>query len=80
MHYFKFTIESKSNKQLDTFAAQVVKAIICKKSGPIPSKGKRIVYAYNYDSTTVSNLIKLKTPKKVKVTLEDLTHQESNLL
>ena len=79
MKYLRFIIESNSNKKLDVFTAQVVKAIrtsYCQKSGPIASKAKRTVYAYNYDSSTISNLMKLKTPKGVKVTIDELTKGE----
>ena len=74
MRYLKFTIESNSNKQLYFFTKALVHAIRVTgavKAGPIPSKGKRLVYSYNADSRVIDSILrKVKSNKKIRFDVE----------
>lgn len=74
MRYLKFTIESNSNKQLDVFTKALVVAIRnagAVKAGPIPSKGKRLVYSYNTDPRVIDSIMRrVKPNKKVMFNVE----------
>ena len=72
MQYTKFILESSSNKQLDALSKEFVVAIRkggCVKAGPIPSKGKRLVYCYGMNSSTYKKLMAINANKYKKVSL-----------
>lgn len=76
---FRIILESNSNKKLDAFAKEVIFAIKCTgavKAGPIPFKGKRLIYCYNANIVTIDSLIALKQDKKVTVTVETLENPQ----
>jgi len=69
----KFTIESNSNKKLDTFTKDIIQAIKESgsiKSGPIPFKGKRLIYCYNVTGKTIDLISKIKPISKLGVLVE----------
>jgi len=71
MQYLQFILESNSNKQLDALSKELVSAIRKVggiKAGPIPSKGKRIIYVYSNDTKTVTALMSINANKYKKVT------------
>jgi ribosomal protein S10 len=75
MKYLKFILESNSNKELDLLSRKIVK--IAKetgavKAGPIPSKGKRIIFVYNPNIVTINRLLLLKLSKKVSTNVTEL--------
>ena len=75
MKYIKFIIESNSNRKLDAFTKVIIKAIISSgagKAGPIPYKGKRIIYCYNPTSKTINRLMSIKVIKGLDITIEPL--------
>jgi ribosomal protein S10 len=72
MQSIKFIIESNSNKKLDAFTREVINCIKqtgAVKVGPIPSKGKRLVFCYNYNTKTLDRLMAIRCDKKVFVTI-----------
>lgn len=76
MNYLKFTIESNSNKKLDAFSkeiARTAKLTGSVVSGPIPSKGKRLVYIYSIQYKTVQSLLAINAPSKVATSVDQLT-------
>jgi ribosomal protein S10 len=67
MRYYKFILESNSNKLLESHCKSIILAIKTTGAvarGPIPSKGKRIIYCYNPSFKTIDALIRVKTNKK----------------
>lgn len=75
MQYLQLILESNSNKKLDAFAKEIIHAIRCSgavKAGPIPYKGKRIIYCYNPTSITFNRLIAIKNIKGLNVTVNSL--------
>lgn len=71
MQYIQFILEGTSNKELDAFSKEIVDAIRkggSVKAGPIaPSKGKRLVYCYSYNTTTFDRLMAINSNKYKKV-------------
>jgi ribosomal protein S10 len=73
--YLKFILKSNSNKELDALAKDIVMTIKktgSVKSGPIPFKGERVIYCYNYNSKTISTLMTLKQSRKIKIEILSL--------
>ena len=75
MKYLRFILESNSNKELDLLSREIVKVarqtgIV--KAGPIPSKGKRIIFLYNPNIVTLNRLFLLKLNKKVSTNVTEL--------
>lgn len=68
--YLKFILESNSNKELDLLSEEIIKVakqsgIV--KAGPIPFKGKRIIFLYNPTGKLLDRLGFLKPSKKVSI-------------
>jgi len=71
MQYLQFILEGTSNKQLDAFTKEIVFAIKSTgsvKAGPIPFKGKRMIYAYSINNRAFSKLMAINANKYKKVT------------
>lgn len=59
---------------MDKLARAIISAIEMSgaiKAGPIPSKGKRIIFCYKYNNKTIEKLMTIRTPKKVDVEIID---------
>lgn len=77
--YLKFTIESNSNKELDALSKEIIQAIKITgavKAGPIPFKGKRLIYCYNPNAKTLDRLMSINPSKKISVTIESLENPQ----
>ena len=75
MKYLKFILESNSNKQLELMSKEIIKVArqtATVKAGPIPSKGKRIIFLYNPSITLLNRLFVVKVSKKVSTTITEL--------
>lgn len=75
MKYLQITIQSNSNKILDSLGKDIVRAIRTSgavKAGPIPSKGKRIIYCYSPNTVTLQRLINIKMRGRVTATVLEL--------
>jgi hypothetical protein len=70
MQYIQFILEGNSNKQLDALSKELVSAIRKVggiKAGPIPFKGKRMIYVYSNDTKTITALLGIDAKKYKKV-------------
>lgn len=70
MQYIQFILEGTSNKQLDALAKELVDTIKKSgaiKAGPIPFKGKRLVYCYGINNRTFTRLMAINANKYKKV-------------
>jgi ribosomal protein S10 len=79
MQYIRFILESNSNKQLDALSKELVDAIRkggSVKAGPIPSKGKRVIYCYGVKNQTYVRLMAINTNKYNKITKMSLESLE----
>ena len=79
MHYIQFILEGTSNKQLDALTKEIVFAIRSTgsgKAGPIPFKGKRMIYGYSINNRTFNKLMAINANKYKKVTKVTLNSLE----
>jgi ribosomal protein S10 len=79
MKCIQLILESNSNKKLDAFAKECINAIRISgaiKAGPIPYKGKRLIYCYNANGRTIDKLMLLKCPKTVSVAVSSLENPQ----
>lgn len=75
MKYLQFILESESNKKLDLLSKKIIKAAKQSgvvKAGPIPSKGKRIIFLYHPTTDLLDKLLEIEVSNKVSVTMNEL--------
>lgn len=71
MQYYQFILEGTSNKELDALSKDLITAVKRVggiKAGPIPFKGKRMIYVYSTDNNTFTALMSVNANKYKKVT------------
>ena len=79
MKYIQFIIESNSNKKLDAVTKECINIIRTTgaiKAGPIPYKGKRLIYCYNANGRTIDKFFFMKCPKNVSITVNTLENPQ----
>ena len=70
MQYYQFILEGTSNKELDALSKDLITAVKKVggiKAGPIPFKGKRMIYVYSTDNNTFTALMSVNANKYKKV-------------
>jgi len=78
MKKLRLTISSNSSVKLQKFADDIIKVVKqtgVVKSGPVCFKGKKLIDIYHPNHKTFAGLMKLKSIKGVKVSVEDMSNQ-----